>query len=473
MPKTTSQNANKSASKANFDTTTLEPAFCVGQETELEISDFNTDGSAVARKDGMVFFIDKGIIGDKISARVTAIKKRVAEAALVRVISPSAATVEAFCPHFGTCGGCNWQNMDYSAQLKWKEARVRAALERIAKINCEVRPVLASPQEQEYRNKVAYAFAPSNEGFTLGLHRRSGKEVVSIERCFLQSETSGKILQVVREWGQKNKLKAWDGSKGSLRFFILREPQFSADGTPVRMAELICSSAAPGAESAEKLWNALNKLGVESFSISTRKAAYALARGEKTIYRFGKSSLLEKFGELTLAFPAVSFMQTNTAAAALLYAEAAKAAQGKKSQQLWDIYSGIGAFSLYLAPGYASVVGVESDNTAVKLAVKNAARLGYENCNFIAGDAATTLPKLPTQPETVLVDPPRSGLNERVRESIIKKKPTRIVYVSCDAASLARDLAAFGTHYKIEYVQPVDLFPHTAHVENVALLLKK
>lgn len=440
----------------------------VGDELELVVADLNTDGSAVAKERGLVFFIDAGLPGERLLARVEGLKKNVVLARRLRAISPSPDEVEPFCRYFGDCGGCAWQNLAYPAQLRWKHGRVQAALRRIAKLEADLPPVIPSPAQQGFRNKMEYAFGEdAGGGVTLGLRRRASRAVCPLEACPLQSAGSGPVLQVVSAWARRHNLPAWNGKSGVLRHFILRE---SGAGEPARLAELVCGAELPQSAQIEELYAALAPLGVRSFTLSQRKDKSPQASGERVLRRFGAESIAERIGHLVMEFPAQGFVQTNAAAAALLYDQARELAALSGSETVWDIYSGVGALGLYLADRAGGVLGVELSGAAVDMAAKNAAALGFAHCEFMKGDAAGLLPGLPGRPDVLVVDPPRAGLSERLIPAIMKKAPPRIIYVSCDPATLARDLAALAPMYGLKAIRAVDMFPHTPHVECVALL---
>lgn len=445
-----------------------------GVELELHISDLNTDGSAVAKLDGLVYFVDAGLPGELALARVESVKKNLAVAKRLAVLQPSPFQVEPFCPYFGDCGGCSWQNLAYSAQLAWKRGRVEAALRRIARAEAEIPPVIPSPAQQGFRNKMEYAFGQNAAGqITLGLRRRASREVCPLEDparpgCPLQSEDAGRVLQKVLDWARERGFSAWNGKHGALRHFLLREG--GADHAPARMAELVCGGEPPAGPALEDLYAALRPLGLLSLTVSQRKDKSPLTFGERVLRRFGAESISEKIGHLSLEFPVQGFVQTNAAAAAVLYDQARELAALTGAEELWDIYAGVGALGLYLAGQVKSLVGVELSGAAVKIAEKNAAALGYKHCRFVAGDAARVLPDLPGRPHVLVADPPRGGMSARFIPAIKQKEPQRIVYVSCDPATLARDILALAPKYEARAVRVVDMFPHTPHVECVALL---
>ena len=450
----------------------MRPMPAVGAELELDIVDFTTDGRAVARQGGLVFFLDSGLIGERARVRVCGHKKSSVLAEVVQCLSPSPHAVSPFCVRFGECGGCALQNFDYSAQLVWKRDRLEAALRRLGGVPARVPAVLPSPRLAGYRNKMEYAFGQGDTGVLLGLRKRYSHVVCDLEGCALQSEISGAILGAVKFWARRHGLDAWNGSEGALRFFILREPEFQPEGKPQRLAELICGSRVPEAEAVNGLWQDLRQLGVASFVLSRCAANFSVAKGEKILRRMGQPKLWEKIGALTFSFPPESFVQTNTGAAALLYAEVEEMAALEGKEEVWDIYSGVGALALYLAGKAKLVRGVELDAVAVRAAKENAFHFGFTHCDFAAGDAGKVFVALPGRPDVLVLDPPRGGMHPALIQGIKFKAPARIVHVSCDPATLARDLALLAPEYGLERCLAVDMFPHTPHVESVVLLIK-
>ncbi|MDR2825294.1 MAG: 23S rRNA (uracil(1939)-C(5))-methyltransferase RlmD [Deltaproteobacteria bacterium] len=458
----------------------------ISSEIELSISDLNVDGSAVARfcppnlPDSpdlrkQVVFVDQGLPGERLLARIISRKKQLYFAQKIRCLSRSPQYAEPFCPYFGSCGGCAFQNLHYSAQLVFKQQRVVQTLARIGGIKLEIPEILPAPALSGYRNKMEYAFGSSavSANPVLGFRRRGGQEILDIERCPLQSRESALVLQAVRDWAASGHLTAWEDGRGALRYLVLREPEYCLRGLQ-RSVELICGDSLPDAKNMDALWSILAELGVTSLLFTRRLSKYNVAQGEGRVKSYGQPTLWESFGSLLLEYPISSFAQTNTKAAAALYAQAAEFAGLTGGETLWDIYSGAGALALYLGGKGKSVWGVEQDRQAVKAAVANAARLQFRHCIFEAGDAGLLLKQKNETPDIIVVDPPRAGLSGAVRAGIKKAAPRKIIYLSCDPATLARDLSELArpsdTVYRLDKLVLADLFPHTPHVEVIALL---
>jgi 23S rRNA (uracil1939-C5)-methyltransferase len=459
-------------------------------EVELSVSDLNIDGSAVARLSpaggsgtgsggpsrGQVVFVDQGLPGELLLARIHSRKKNVYFAGKLRTISPSPHYTEPFCPYFGLCGGCAFQNLSYPAQLEFKRQRVRQVLARIGGVKVERPEILPAPELAAYRNKMEYAFADRGTGkdaLVLGFKRRGGRETLDVESCPLQSREAGLALGAVRSWSRAGGFSAWKDGRGALRYLVLREPEYRLPGAQL-CAELICGDSPPGGKALDFLQGMLAELKVSSLLITRRLSGYNVARGEYRIKHYGLPALWENFGGLLLEFPLSGFAQTNTKAASLLYARAAELAALSGEESLWDIYSGSGALALYLGDRCKSVWGAERDKEAVRAALRNAARLRLNHCVFEAGDAGMLLRRKTGSPDVLVVDPPRAGLSPAVLAGIKKTAPRKIIYVSCEAATLARDIRRLSSGdnpcYGLAGLFLADLFPHTPHVETVALL---
>ena len=464
-----------------------------GDVHELELSGVTHDGRAVARPgDGPVVFVQGGLPGQRVLARLTAVKKRLAEARLLELITPAADERPAPCPHAAECGGCTWQSLPYPAQLIWKRRLLTDALIRIghvAEAELLTRPTLPSPAnafgpgEWRYRNKMEFAFAPGPDGLPrLGLRRRASHEVVEVDRCLLQTERTMRVLAALRGLIRARSLSAGQtGKPDALRFAVIREPGTDPHACVV---ELITGPAL-SASAVTELGHALlsGPWGVSGFIHSTRTAPSDLACGEKTALVLGRADLAESLkvdghtDPLRFALGHNAFFQVNTRAAELLYSSAVRLAaeygglSGEKKGSCWDLYCGVGGLALSLAPHFGTVLGLESVPAAVELARRNAAAFPY--CRFECADAGRVgeyFRRLGT-PDLLSADPPRAGLDPRVVRALLRAQPPRLLMVSCNPATLARDVAGLAPAYELKAVQPVDLFPQTPHVESLALLL--
>lgn len=447
------------------------PTLVCGQTVTLRIDTLVSDGRGLTRHDGQAIFVADALPGQTVEAEILSVKPRMAEATTRAVLKDAPDARPAACPHAGECGGCTWQAMPYAAQLAWKERFVRDALQRIGRIaDPPVLPALPSPREWRYRNKMEFAFAGHGAELRLGLRRRGSHDVIDVTGCLLQSERAMRIVACVREAARQSGLPAWRNGTGLWRFLVIREPE--AGGC---LVELIVGPHPEAEQQAVRLAAHVRKAcpDVDGFVLSLRRAAADVAYGERVAWRQGRTDLDEVVGGLRLSLGAGAFFQVNTLAAAVLYAEAASQIGQSPVESLWDLYCGVGSVGLYLA-GHVPVgqiVGIEQSAGAVRLAQDNARRLGVRAA-FHAGDVLRVMrsPALRKghKPDLVVVDPPRAGLDAGVARLVHELGAERILYISCDPATLARDAARL-TGYRLAQARPVDLFPQTPHVESTAL----
>jgi len=439
-------------------------------ELELTVERLALGGRGVAHVDGLVVFVDGGLPGAQVRARVERVKKGFAEAFTLETLSPSPKSVPPVCPHFGVCGGCVWQDLDYDSQLFWKRELVAETLSRLGGFSdVVVSPTLPSPNILEYRNKLEFAFIGN---LHLGLHeRRRPGRVFDLTTCRLMAPWAAEVVTFVREQCQQTGLAAYDSrtSKGVWRHLVLRE----SAATGARLVHCITGPARGAGDAAHQLGEAvLRKFPeVTRFVHSVRRASSAVALGERQVLSLGSGQLEEHVGWVRLRVSPDAFIQTNTGAAKALYAAVAEAAGSAPEGTAWDLYCGCGGIALHLAPAFGTVYGLEIDPRAVDDATSSAELSGIENCVFLAGDAATEMTKLVhAKPAVVTLDPPRSGAAPETLTAIMQAAPAKVIYVSCNPATLARDLKILSEMYDITSVTPVDLFPHTAHIETVVAL---
>ncbi len=460
-----------------------------GSVHTLTPHDLAVFGGGVARLDGFTVFLDRGLPGETLRCRVTEVKPRFARAEVLETVIPSPDEVPSFCPHAGRCGGCAWTTLRYEAQLAWKERQVKETLRRIGKVDftgpdgAEYLPITPSPRQTGYRNKMEFAFGFENGSPALGLREKNSHGIVSVGECALSFLPLKDILTMTREWMDTNKLLPFDGKEGHLRFLVVRCPEYSPDGTPRCLVELITTPVDRSAsEAVEKLARSLMEHSpVTGFLHSIRTVKTNVAYGEKTLLRLGETIVTEKMGTLLLQAPAQAFLQANTGAATLLYGHIRSWANlgdnGGACREnpfvIWDVYCGVGGIGLFLARDNLVLRGIEAVPEAVRFARKNA----DDPVNGLAGDLAffqvsadADLSRITPNPDLVVTDPPRSGMDAGLKATVLKLRPGRIITVGCDAASLARDVAFLAPAYRVRSARAVDLFPHTPHVELAALL---
>lgn len=445
-----------------------------GQILDITITALALGGKAIGRHEGCVLFINQGLPGQHVRVRITSAKKRFAEAELLEVLTHNGEERAAFCPHFGVCGGCTWQHLPYDQQLIWKERFLHDTITRIGgQSNAQILPIIASPHEIGFRNKMEFAFATHEDGsFHLGLRQRASHQIVDVTNCVLQSPLANSIVQKARELCQESSLPAWNDAthEGFWRFLLIRKPHSGKQC----VVHCITGFHPKGEEAirhvASELMQAIPQ--ITGFSHAYRQDSEQVAQGKTSSIAYGTTTLTETLGALSLQYPADSFFQTNTLATELLYTEVSRMAGLTGKEHVWDVYCGVGSIALWLAPQASHVLGIEASAQSIAWAKSNATKNTATPCTFEAGDARHLLTKRRPKPDVVVVDPPRAGLHPSVIKTLCQKHPARIVYVSCNPATLARDLKLFAEHYALIEARPVDLFPQTAHVEAVALLKK-
>ncbi|MGH7323268.1 MAG: 23S rRNA (uracil(1939)-C(5))-methyltransferase RlmD [Candidatus Rokuibacteriota bacterium] len=445
-----------------------------GDVIELAIDDLAFGGEAVGRVDGYVMFVRGGVPGDRLRVRVTETRARYGRGVVEAVDTPSPHRVQAPCPYFGRCGGCRLQHIDYSAQLAFKERQVRECLARLgAAGSFELRPILPAPAPYGYRNKMEFTVVGAGGDPIIGLHEADRYDVVlDIERCLLQSDTMNALLDEMRRQARERRLGVWDPEReqGLLRFVTLREGRCTGDA----MVNIV--AAAPDMEPLGPVAQALRARvpAVSSvvLNVNAKKAAVAVGTEEHLL--LGRDHITEQLGDVGFQISANSFFQTNTLQAERLFGLVGEAAALTGAETVVDLYSGTGAISLLLAGRCRRVYGIELSAAAVADAVRNARANGIENCTFLTGEVRHVLPALVqtgVRAEVAVADPPRAGFHPKALGALLALAPARLVYVSCNPATLARDVGELlGRGYRLEWVQPVDMFPQTPHIEAVARL---
>ena len=444
-----------------------------GEELELSIESLAYGGNGVARHDGFVVFVRGGLPGDRVRARVTKVKRGFAESVASSLLEPGPDRVVAPCRHFGTCGGCRFQDLAYDAQLMQKAQQVRDALVRIGRVqDPPLEPILPASSEYGYRNKLEYSFSTGDDGVELGFHR-AGRwdEVIGIEECLLTTDLGNAIRVAVREWAREERLGAYDQATGEgyLRHLVVREGRNTGQALVVlvtapgeRFESGYLVDVLRGFPEIRSIHWAINDTPAEQTNLPTR-----LLWGDETIE--------EEILGLRFRLRPSAFLQTNTEMAGQLYALAREFAGLTGSENVFDLYCGTGTIGLALASSAGSVWGLEISEEAVACAIENAELNGIENAKFFAGNVGQTVDELVEEagaPDVVVVDPPRAGLAGKALRRTGALAARRIVYVSCNPTTLASDVkvlrADFG--YALVRCRPVDMFPHTPHVESVSLL---
>ena len=442
-----------------------------GDELVLSVDSLAFGGKGVARIRGFVIFIEGAVPGDRVLVRITRSKASYAEARTLEVLDPSTTRIEARCQHFGVCGGCSWQTLEYGDQLKYKQRQVRDCLERIGGLSgFQMEEPLPAEPLWRYRNKVEFSFAAAGGGVELGFHLPGRwHQVVDIQDCLLHSEVTNGIRNRVRELSSRTGVPVFDQRRddGFWRHLVLRE---SANTGEILVNIVTGSGDFPDRH---HLVGDLSELFPEIRTIvwSVNDTRASVAGGFPFTILTGEGYFREHLAGLDLKIPPSAFLQTNTHMAERLYGLALDYASLKGEEFVLDLYSGIGSIALLLSGRCRHVLAVESMEEASRQAEENASINGLDNVTFVTGKVRQVLRdlQLDSPPDVVVLDPPRAGASKKEMTRIIELGAARIVYVSCNASTMAgnaRQLVASG--YQLTRVRAVDMFPHTPHIETVA-----
>ncbi|MBL0715310.1 MAG: 23S rRNA (uracil(1939)-C(5))-methyltransferase RlmD [Desulfosarcina sp.] len=454
-----------------------------GQIIEMEIQDVAFGGKGLARIDGMAVFVDQAVPGDRVEARVIRKRKQYAEARLLNLVNPSPDRIAAPCPYSGYCGGCKWQFLRYAKQLEYKRRHVADALRHIGLLaDVIVHPTLPAAPNFGYRNKMEFSCSDRrwllpeemhrkdvDISFALGLHvPGTFYKVLDTRACLLQPDSGNTLLATVRREMRQSGLPPYGlkSHEGFWRFLMLRH-SVAHDRWMVNLITA-AEDTAVLQPIADRIMQAHPEVVAVVNNVTARKAAVAL--GEYEVPLAGDSCLRECIGPYTFEISSNSFFQTNTRSARLLYEKAKAYARLTGSETVLDLYCGTGTITIFMAEQAREVVGIEMVASAIQDARRNCRLNGVDNCRFVAGDVRTLLPAIQSRPDVLVIDPPRDGMHKDVIARVQAMAPPRIVYVSCNPATLARDVALLKEDYRVAEVQPVDMFPHTGHIESVARL---
>jgi len=457
-----------------------------GQRFTLEVSHIAFGGKGLAKPDGFAVFIDKAVPGDVVEVQITRKKKNYAEARVVELLEPSSDRISAECPYSGYCGGCKWQFLDYEKQLAYKQQHVAEALVHIGQIESAlVHETIPSKQLFGYRNKMEFSCSDRrwvlpdemdrddlDRTFALGLHvPGTFNKVIDTEVCLLHPPLGNDILAHIRQAIKRSELPPYGlkSHEGYWRFVMLRNSAFYGHWmvnmvTSFEDTKTMASLAHGLMEQYPDVVSVIN-------NITARKSSVAIGETEQLVA--GEPFLKERIGSFEFIISANSFFQTNSVGAQTLYDKAKEYAELQGHETVLDLYSGTGTIAIYLAGSAKHVIGIEQVESAVRNAEKNCLINKVSNCQFVQGDIKDKLPQLTVKPQVVVIDPPRAGMHKDVVQQILKLAPERIVYISCNPASLARDVAILSEAYDLVEVQPVDMFPHTYHIEAVAKLTRR
>ena len=453
---------------------------------ELEIIDLAFGGKGLAKPDGFPVFIDRCVPGDLVFAKVTKKKKSWGEAKLIKVLTPSPLRTQGRCAYCRFCGGCKWQELPYAQQLNFKKRHVTESLAHIGRLK-DVRVLDVVPSERvfEYRNKMEFSCSSQRwllpeeladetvkKDFGIGLHvPGTFDKVIDIKQCEIMPAQGNGILNHVREFIRNSRLPVYHlrRHEGFWRFLMLRhsvaKDQWMVNiVTSEKQLDVVATLAEELAGKYPNIRSVVNNITDARSGVST---------GQEEVLLFGEDHLVEKLGEFEFKISANSFFQTNTRACETLYGIVEAYAGLTGSETVLDLYSGTGTIPIWLSGKAKKVYGIEIVPSAVVDARKNAEMNDIENCEFLEGDIKDVMGQVKERPDIIIIDPPRVGMHKDVVGHVLARSPERIVYVSCNPATLARDLEMLAGRYAVLEVTPVDMFPHTYHIESVALLVRK
>lgn len=456
----------------------------------VKIEAVAAEGKSLAHVDGTVVFVEFAVPGDIVNVKVTKKKKNYMEGFILEIVKPSEDRLQPFCEHFGICGGCRWQPLPYDMQLKAKQQQVWDQLVRIGHLEIpDISPILPSDKTKYYRNKLEFTFSnkrwiynnedpdslTDEERLGLGFH--VGKffdKVLDIKHCSLQPEPSNEIRLFIREYAISHNLEFYNirENTGFLRNIIVRNNQVGDVMLTVCFAYDDQDKIVPMLDAIAAEFPQIKSL----YYVINEKLNDSISDLDCILYK-GEDAIWETMGKLKFKIGPKSFYQTNSEQAYKLYSVAKEFAALTGNEVVYDLYTGTGTIAQFISDKASKVIGIEYVKEAIEDAWINAEANGITNCTFFDGDMKDILTadfiKEHGKPEVMIIDPPRAGMHPDVVKVIMEAAPERIVYVSCNPASQARDLAMMSPMYEITAVQPVDMFPHTMHVENVCALKLK
>lgn len=443
----------------------------------LKIEDLGTEGEGIGKVDGFTLFVKDAVIGDVIEAKVIHLKKNYGYGRLMNIVTPSPLRTEPRCPSARACGGCQIQHLKYEEQLKYKQNSVVNLLTRVGKVtDYEMAPIIGMENPFEYRNKAQFPVGKNKDGdIVTGFYAGRTHQIIDTEQCFIQHPVNESLLKIVKQWMKEYNVQPYDETtgKGLVRHILTRVGFVT---NQIMVCLIINGDKLPHSEAlVEKLTPVPH---MTSICINVNRSRNNVILGDKVSVLWGQPYIEDYIGDVKFNISPLSFYQVNPVQTKVLYNKALEFAGLTGNEIVWDLYCGIGTISLFLAKHAAKVYGVEIVPQAIDDAKVNGEINGIHNAEFFVGKAEEVLPehfaKTGERAQVIVVDPPRKGCAQQLLECIVEMQPDRMVYVSCNPATLARDLAYMEDHgYKVDKVQCVDMFPQSCHCESVCLLTRQ
>ncbi len=443
------------------------------QQYTMTIVDMGSQGEGIGKIDDFTVFVPNAVTGDEIEVKILKVKKNYAYGKLMQILSPSPKRQNPKCPVAHMCGGCQLQHVTYEEQLQWKTERVKSTLMRIGGLkDITVSPTLGMKEPYYYRNKAQFPVSMEDGKVKIGFYATHSHRIVPTNECLIQDRKNKEIIEAVKNFIEKYNISVYDENKheGLIRHLVTKTA-FNQEN--VMVCFVINGDRLPHDD---KLIEALKNIkGITSIVLNHNKERTNVILGDEITVLYGEDFIIDSIGDLKFKISPLSFFQVNPIQTKVLYDKVLEYAELNGSETVWDAYCGIGTISLFLAQKAKKVYGVEIVSEAIRNAKENAALNGITNAEFFEGQAEEVIPRLYKEEgikaDIIVVDPPRKGCDQKLLETIISMAPEKMVYVSCDPATLARDLAYLTSQgYRVEKVQPVDMFPHTVHVECVTLM---
>ncbi|QNU66559.1 23S rRNA (uracil(1939)-C(5))-methyltransferase RlmD [Ruminiclostridium herbifermentans] len=442
----------------------------------IEITGLTHEGQGVGKLDGFVVFVNGTLIGEIVDIKIIKQTKSYAVGSVVRIQKSSDKRIEPFCPAFDKCGGCSIQHMSYDAQLEFKTDNVRQNLRRIGGLdNVQVNNTIGMEHPFQYRNKVQYPVGTCGSDVVVGFYEKGSHNIVESKECNIQPPESNEIRDIVRDFFKTNGITIYNEKtgKGFLRHVMVRKG-FKTNELMVVL--VVNGKKVPKADQLVKLLcDRYENIKSIMVNVNTRNTNIIL--GDKNTCIYGQGYISDYIGKYKFNISPLSFFQVNPVQTEVLYNKALEYAGLTGNETVFDLYCGIGTISLFLSEKAKKVIGVEVVPDAIADAKRNAQLNGIENVEFLVGEAETVIPKLyeeGARADVVVVDPPRKGCEESLLKTLVDMQPQRIVYVSCNPSTLARDVKFLHENgFEVKHVQPVDMFPWSGHVESVVLIERK